>query len=195
MKTYSLSVLLFLLVLSLGTCSDEGQMIKTTINENEYLEKGKSIAAATFATLSGNLQKAMQEGGVQNAVSYCNLAASPLVDSLAKVYKADIRRSAILTRNPANNPTAAELSQFKIYRTTHKAGKTMNPAVQSIDANTVAFYAPIQLMPLCEKCHGVVGETIAAEDYQLIKQLYPQDEAINFKTGDLRGMWSISFQK
>ncbi len=195
MKIYQLSTLLFALILLLATCSENGQSNEQLTNKHEYLEKGKTIASATFATLSGKLQEAMQEGGVQNAVSYCNLAANPLVDSLAKIYNADIRRTALLTRNQANNPTARELRQFEIYRSTHKAGKTMNPVVHSIDPNTVAFYAPIQLMPLCEKCHGKVGESISSEDYEHIKKLYPQDEAINFATGDLRGMWSISFQK
>jgi len=48
-------------------------------------------------------------------------------------------------------------------------------------------------MPLCEKCHGKIGSTLKEADYASIKSLYPEDMAIGYKTGDLRGMWSISF--
>lgn len=192
-----LSVFLFALVILLGNCREAPKTTADTVqvSEIDHLQKGKQIATATFATLSTKLQKAMKEGGVQNAVEYCNLAASPLVDSLSKVYDAKIRRTALRVRNVENKPTAKELAQLKAYQAAHDAGEKLEPVTQEVSPGTVAFYAPIPLMPLCEKCHGTVGEQLAEGDHNLIKQLYPDDQAINFKSGDLRGMWSIQFRK
>ncbi len=56
-----------------------------SIEEKEaFLKKGKSIAMATFSTLSAELGKALETGGVSQAVEVCNLAAMPLVDSLVQ---------------------------------------------------------------------------------------------------------------
>ena len=63
------------------------------------------------------------------------------------------------------------------------------------ERSTVAFYAPIKVQDLCLNCHGQPGTDIKAADYDLIKKLYPEDEAVGYKSGDLRGMWSIRFEK
>jgi len=160
--------------------------------EQVYLKKGQTIAAATFATLSTNLQKAIQEGGISNAISYCNLAASPLVDSLEQVYQASIKRTALKVRNPKNTPTPAEVQQLQQYEEQLEAGQDLKPVLNQFEEQII-FHAPIRIMPLCEQCHGKVGSTLKAENHQLIQSLYPSDQAVDYQTGDLRGMWSISF--
>lgn len=166
----------------------------TESTKQQYLKRGQEIAAATFATLSSRVQKAMQEGGVTNAVQYCNLAAHPLVDSLEQVYQADIKRTSLKVRNPKNKPTDKERQQLQRYQTQFKAGNTLEPLVQKIN-NQLVFQAPIYVMPLCEKCHGKIGDQLKKQDYATIQKLYPLDKAINYKSGDFRGMWSISFRQ
>lgn len=148
---------------------------------------------ATFTTLSSNLQKAMKAGGVPNAVKYCNIAASPLVDSLEQLYQVSIKRTSLKVRNPNNQPTEQERQQLQSYQEQFGAGKELKPVIHKI-ANQTAFYAPIHVMPLCQKCHGKVGEQLMEKDYELIRELYPSDRAINYKSGDLRGMWRITFR-
>ncbi len=163
--------------------------------EAVYLKRGQQVAAATFATLSSNLQKAMQEGGVAHAVEYCRLSAAPLVDSLEKKYSAKIRRTSLKVRNPDNRPTPHELTQLQAYQQQLAAGETLSAVTKAIGDDKMAFYAPIQLMPLCQKCHGEMGKTLANTDYDLIQKLYPEDQATGYRTGDWRGMWSITFVK
>ena len=46
---------------------------------------------------------------------------------------------------------------------------------------------------MCLTCHGS-KEQIGGDLYSdVIEALYPKDKAINFKLGELRGMWSIKF--
>lgn len=163
------------------------------VSDSVYVEKGKLIASATFAALSGKLQAAMAEGGVPNAVEYCNLAAYPLVDSLSKVHQADIRRTSLKVRNPENAPTEAEKAALEFYTQAMGAGQALRPQVQRSADGTVVFYAPIQINAFCLQCHGKVGETLRTEDYAVIQQLYPQDRAVGYSEGDLRGIWSIWF--
>jgi len=92
----------------LWSCTDvpntKEQPSNDTSSNSIYLEKGKQIAAISFATLSQRLQKAIQEGGIPNAIQYCNLAAYPLTDSLSTAHSVIIRRTSLKERNPANKP-------------------------------------------------------------------------------------------
>jgi hypothetical protein len=173
--------------------SQDGAAVAAPVGDSVYLEKGKTIASATFAALSGELQAAMAEGGVPNAVEYCNLAAYPLVDSLSKVHQADIRRTSLKVRNPQNAPTAAEKTALEFYAQAMGAGQALRPQVQRSDDGTVVFYAPIQINAFCLQCHGKVGETLRTEDYAVIQKMYPEDRAVGYAEGDLRGIWSIRF--
>jgi len=193
--TFLLFILLFLAVVSCETKEQKQEESPMSADNSVYLEKGQHIASSTFASLSGKLQAAMKEGGVINAVDYCNFAAFPLVDSLAKAHQADIRRTSLKVRNPENAPTSAERSILEKYTQSAQAGEALKPMVQQVDGQTVVFYAPIQINAFCLQCHGKLGDTLKEEDYDAIHKLYPDDQAVGYAEGDLRGIWSIRFKK
>ncbi len=196
MKT-PLALALNIFLIGLSSCNTPSPQSNapvelTEAEEQAYLERGKAMATQSFAVLSSQLQQALQKGGVEHAAAYCNTVAYPLVDSLSKANNAVIRRTSRKIRNPKDAPTELEAAMLGEYHARANAGAPLKPVVKPIDANTVAFYAPILMQALCLKCHGKLGETMAEEDYAIIKSLYPQDEAIGYAEGDLRGMWSIT---
>ena len=182
---------------ALATCSNqpapEEQEQQHTVDTEAYLEKGVAIASASFTALSGRLMAAMKKGGVPEAVQYCNLAGLPLIDSLSEAHQVKIRRTALKIRQPKDAPIPEEQAALELYHTQFAAGEVLKPFVETNSAEEVAFYAPILMSEACLKCHGKLGETLKQEDYDLIKALYPQDEAIGYAAGDLRGIWSITF--
>lgn len=175
--------------------SEKAPAALTAEEQKAWLGKGQVLAAATFSELSGRLQAAMKEGGVAGALQYCNVVASPLVDSLSKANNAAIRRTSLKTRNPGNAPVGGEQKALQDYAKKAATGKELSPALLLLDEHRVAFMAPIKVLPLCLKCHGQPGEDIAVTDMHLIRKLYPADQATGFRTGDLRGMWSITFSR
>lgn len=62
-----------------------------------------------------------------------------------------------------------------------------------MDKQKIAFYAPIKVNAFCLQCHGELGQTLQEEDYAMIKERYPGDQALGYVNGDLRGMWSIQW--
>ncbi len=46
---------------------------------------------------------------------------------------------------------------------------------------------------MCLNCHGTAGVQVKENTLAKIHQLYPEDRAMNFKEGDLRGVWHIIF--
>jgi|UPI000694D4C7 hypothetical protein len=165
----------------------------TTLDTAQYKKQGMEIAMGTFKVLSGQLKAAMQEGGVKNAAQYCNTVAYPLVDSLSGQYNAQIRRASNKVRNPKDAPTPREQEILDAYHAQAEAGEQPKPQVRQLASGEIAFYAPIMMQDLCLKCHGKLGETLKAEDYAVIQELYPEDNAIGYEAGDLRGIWSITF--
>jgi len=158
------------------------------------VQRGKAIVAETFSLLSSNLQSAIQQSGVSNALPFCSLAASPLTAGMASKHRVSIRRVTHKPRNPAGRADATELAVLKRFETAIAGTKLPSPLVIKLTANTVTFFDPIVLNnELCLKCHGEPGADISAENTAVIQRLYPRDEATGFKLGDLRGAWRIDF--
>ncbi|MFN7117017.1 MAG: DUF3365 domain-containing protein [Saprospiraceae bacterium] len=159
-----------------------------------YRERGLELAGITQTTMSTQLKKALEEGGVPIAVQYCNLAAYSIVDSLSKIHNATIRRVTDKPRSPNNSMTAHEQKIFNQFQSQWHGQQQVAPIVEQLQNGEVAFYAPIGIQALCTKCHGKLGETLTTENYAVIQQLYPTDKAIGYAEGDLRGMWRIVMQ-
>ena len=198
-RVINLMVLALLLTIALGGCvsreseSAQEQVALSDSLSKFYLEKGQQITSTTFATLSGHLLNTLESEGVDGAIRYCNLAAYPLVDSLSAVHNAEIRRTSFKVRNPENAPVGEERQMLEVYQDLVATGKPTPPIVKQT-ADTVMYYAPIFVNALCLQCHGTAGTTMRAEDYAVIRELYPEDQATGYTEGDLRGIWSIRFR-
>jgi hypothetical protein len=191
-----ISLFIFASIFLMQACDSTPKIHPLSQTEKDrYMRDGKNITLVTFSALSSRLGKAIQEQGIQGAVSYCNVAALPLTDSLAALNHVEIKRTSLQLRNPENAPTEAEKNMLLAFDAQEKAGTELQPVVQAISNEKASFFAPIRMMDVCQKCHGTIGETMDEADYASIKTLYPDDKATGFKTGDLRGMWSITFQR
>ncbi len=161
--------------------------------DSVYIQRGKRIAQESFQALRSYLIRAMEEGGVSRAIEVCAGKAIPLLDSLSRVHGVRITRVSHKPRNPANAADSAEVALIQRYEADRKAGKSWHPKLQRTSEGVI-FYAPIAIkFELCLKCHGQPGTDIAEEDYILIRQYYPQDQAVGFWMEDVRGLWKITF--
>lgn len=190
---------LIFLNLVFTACENNSPVSKTEssndVSEEIYIEKGKIIAENAFKTLSGNLKKAMQEGGVEHAIKFCNINASKLVKSLNKKHNVRIKRTSLKIRNQENTPTKKELEQLMLYQKQNNKSIELKPIAKKIESNQVIFYSPIHIKPMCLSCHGKVGETMLEKNHNLIISLYPNDKATGYSNSNWRGIWSITFNK
>lgn len=187
----------FALLMSCGPQNDSQQSENRNTNAGfdttTVIEAGQEITQASFQTLSSNLQKAMSEGGVSNALEFCNVKAMPLTDSLASHYGIELRRASHQPRNPVNEADSLEMSAIKEYIREIEQGRELKPVTYAHD-NTITYHAPIRIQgQLCLSCHGNPGTDINQSDFETIQELYPEDEATGFEMGELRGIWSVQF--
>lgn len=156
------------------------------------LQRGKTILAETFSLLSTNLQMALLQGGVTNALPFCSLAASPLTASMGSKHGVVIRRVTLKPRNPTGRADQAEATILERFDAALTGTNPPQPFVTNFTATTATVFAPIVLNnELCLKCHGEPDKDISPANIAVIRQLYPQDEATGFKLGQLRGAWRI----
>lgn len=180
--------------IALISCTTEEEKEQRAIME-EFTDVGNKIAKASFESLSGNLKAAASQpgGGIANAIQFCNMNALPLTDSLSKTFNARIKRSSFKLRNSANQPDSLEAYMIDLYQQIEKMKKPMVGKTILANNGDVRYFAPIKLKSQCLKCHGIIGQDIKAETYAIIKEHYPNDEAVGFYEGQLRGIWSINF--
>jgi cytochrome c len=163
----------------------------------KYMERGDDLVSTSKQTISTALVNAMEKGGVKYAAQFCNVAAYPIVDSLSQANGARIRRVSDKPRNPKDAMDQEELKVFSFFKEKIKQPDAeMMPVLMQTNDSTVSYYSPIKIsMPTCFKCHGEVGKEVKNEDYATLKKLYPDDNAVGYKQGDLRGMYTIRFVK
>ena len=188
MKTTKLSIVLILFI-GLMSCTNK----LSEAQKEQFLAKGKEVAAFTAESMLKEVGKNMQQGGVVQAVPFCNVQASHLTQDISNHYGVTIKRTSLKLRNEKNAPNARELEILNQYQDLVAQKGELKPIVEQNPDGSVQFYAPIKLMQKCTVCHGVVGETMTVQSDSIIKSLYPVDKAIGFKEGDLRGIWSITF--
>lgn len=184
--------LVLLVAVVMISCKSEEKKQQQAIMK-EFTEVGQSIVKVSFESLSGNLKAAANNGGLSNAIQFCNVNAMPLTDSLSKNFNVKIKRSSLKLRNLNNYPDSLEAYMLDLYVQIQKMKKPMVGKALLANNNDVRYFAPIILKAECLKCHGSVGSDIKDETYSLIKNLYPQDEAVGFQEGELRGIWSLNF--
>lgn len=166
----------------------------TEKDKKEYMVKGKEIAQNTAEHLGGQLTKSMKEGGVVKAVPFCNTMAMPLTDEMSEKNNASIKRTSHKVRNEKNSPNDDESRILNEYKNILDANEQPVPVVELDEWGKPHFYAPILLQQKCLACHGIIGENVTSKTNSIIRSYYPNDDATGFKEGDLRGIWSITFE-
>jgi hypothetical protein len=178
------------IILAFSACKTKSAKENTA---DDYLKIGKEITSATFLDLSTQLMDAVVKDGVTGALKYCNVSAVPITANLSNKYGVEIKRVSHKPRNPDNNPTARENDIISSYLADMKVGNELKPVVKEYEGKHF-YYAPIITMEACLQCHGQVGSNILVQNYETIQELYPNDKAIDFKSGELRGIWSLEFK-
>lgn len=187
------SILIILFVFMIGACnSKKSQSESAPEVAINYTALGDSISVAAQQALMKQLMMAMEAGGPEHAVIFCSERAIPITDSLSNTYQCEIQRVALRNRNPNNALTGEDKKVFDEYAEAIDKGTPLQP--QLIEGQqAMLFYKPIVLgMPACLKCHGKADE-LDPNALAAIQSRYPEDKAVDFSSGELRGMWKITF--
>lgn len=174
--------------LTLITLSTVSLYSSDTNTLTDVMQKGQASTKLLMQTLGKNMKMHMKQGGPMEALDFCSQEAYNLTEDVnTKLPEGvSVKRVSLLTRNPANTPSEDEVIVLKHLQQLQNGKKTLpKQVVEKVDANTYKFYKPLFInKPVCLACHGdVQNEKLKAE----ILNRYPEDKAMGYKMGDLRG--------
>ena len=150
-------------------------------------ESARAKGAALLQPFKQDLMAALREGlakGPAEAVAACQIRAPEIARALTRD-GVRVGRSSHRLRNPDNAApdwVAPILADFLAHP------ENQNARVSSLPDGRSGYVEPIVLQPLCATCHGAA---LAPALSERIKALYPEDRAIGFEVGDLRGVFWV----
>lgn len=155
------------------------------------LAASRELAAALQGELGSRLQAALAEGGPVGAINVCRTAAPGIATRLSERSGAQVGRTALRIRNPANAPDPGERAVLEGFAQRFAAGEG-GPMedYQSLPDGRTRYMRAIVTQPMCLACHG---STLAAPVRQALAEHYPADEATGFSAGDLRGAFVVEW--
>ena len=194
MKTFNYLIVTVILLTFLSACSNNKKQNEIPPETyDQVIKKGARISGEAQAVLLDNVSQAMQKGGPEYAIEFCNLQVSSITEDLSREHDAIIGRVSEKNRNPENNlKNDAEKKLWKHMARAVKAGNGHDTLLMM--NNKLVFYRPIKtMMPACLECHGTPEEDILPSTLEKIQTLYPNDKATGYEMNEFRGLWKISF--
>ena len=157
------------------------------------IETARTAAGELGGALFAALSEALAESGPEGAISVCNEAAPEIAAGLAETHAMEIGRTALKVRNRANAPDPWERAVLEAFQARHDAGEPFaameaSEVIVEDGARTFRWMKAIPMGAPCAACHG---EAVAPSTLAAVAALYPEDEAVGFKVGALRGAFTV----
>jgi hypothetical protein len=154
-------------------------------------EQGRALSQNLGKTLKQSLQSAIAEGGPVAAIDVCQLQAPTIATEISPP-GTRVGRTALRVRNPANTPDEAQRGILRDFEHRLNAGAAADTLEQfDVAADGSARYMKaIVTQPLCTTCHGTA---LPPEIAAAITQRYPNDAAVGFAPGSLRGAFVVEW--
>jgi hypothetical protein len=179
------------------TGCERAQPAGRTVTDEEAASTGAETARSLREGLVRRLTAALDSAGPAGAIEVCAIEAMPLADSITRAAGNGItvRRTSDRVRNPANSPDEGDLEMLAMFEADLAAGRPLpGHRLQSAGSDTVRYYEPLRIMPLCVQCHGPAGE-MDADVRRVLAERYPQDAAVGYREGDFRGLIRVSIPR
>lgn len=172
------------------------------ISQGEIMGQAAKTGSELFElfqvkTVNPGLDSALKGGSFENALPFCIYSSYPQKSELESRYKATISRAGYESRlrNPSNKPDSIQNLILEAYLYNQEKGLNYFNDVQILEQE-ILYNQPIILdQESCLKCHGNPEKEIGSENYQKIIAAYPSDKSVNFRKGELMGIFSVKLDK
>jgi hypothetical protein len=179
--------------------TDAGPVLETVESRELSAVDSASLVAVRGAAdaLGKGLMTALlgqlESGGPPAALAFCADSAQALTARYQQE-GLDVHRTSLKVRNPRNAPDSVEVRVLDALAAQHAAG-TLPPEYVEIrrlgtGTRELRYFRPIQVQQGCLTCHGAV-DAIAPGIQSVLAERYPDDAAVGYAVGDLRGVIAV----
>lgn len=172
-------------------------ILQPTLEESDRVRAiAKPVAQTLLTTIRQELTRALAKGGPADAIAVCQIQAPALTQQVRDQSRPSgtifsLKRTSNRVRNPMDAPDAVERQALQIYLEAEARHESLPPdllqKVVTEGKTTYRYYQPIRVAALCLSCHGDPA-TLSSGVKTLLRERYPQDQAVGYKDGDFRGL-------
>ncbi|MDH5573028.1 MAG: DUF3365 domain-containing protein [Gammaproteobacteria bacterium] len=188
----------FTLSLFLALFINSHYLIAAEVNNGDIEQRtqaSKAVIKQFFEELKSELKGALTAGGPAKAIEVCKQVAPAIALKYSTQNNWSVSRTSLKNRNPDNAPDAWEKSVLEKFNARKAAGEdplTIDYA-EIVDNKGERNFRYMKAIPTAEKpclmCHGT---KIKPEINELLNKHYPEDKAVGYQEGDIRGAFSIT---
>jgi hypothetical protein len=160
-----------------------------------WIQDARQVASQVPPKLLATLSAAIDKGGPDGAIAVCRDEAPKLAKAASEQTGWSIRRVSLRQRNPKAVPDAWERAALEDFDRRAAAGEspaTLEKAevVNDGGQKVQRYMRALPTQPLCLACHGDAASLSPAVSARL-KELYPEDRAVGYAVGQIRGAMTI----
>lgn len=169
--------------------------LSATADEAPDLASARKVASSVPPQLLQVLSTEIDKGGPESAIAVCRDKAPELARSASEKTGWTIRRVSLRNRNPKAVPDAWERTALDDFDRRAAAGESpatleKGEIVGQGAQKEFRYMKALPVQQICLACHGPADSLSPAVKAQL-KQHYPDDKAIGYALGQIRGAMTI----
>ena len=161
-----------------------------------WLAEARKVASQVPPKLLQVLSEEMAKDGPAAAMAVCREKAPLMAKAASEQTGWTIKRVSLQNRNPKAVPDAWERAALEEFDRRAAAGENPATLEKSAAVTTDAgrteyrYMKALPVQPLCLACHGKADE-LSPDVSQKLHALYPDDKAVGYTLGQIRGAMTI----
>lgn len=165
--------------------------------DSALLEDTRKQVLPLLPKVVGTMQQAIKDAGVVDAIPVCKEKAPAMLQDVRKQTGWDIRRVSLKTRNAKTGTPdtweARQLADFNIRAAAGARPDQLEVYEIVTEADNKRFFRYMKALlvgEVCLVCHGA-QENLPADLKQALGKMYPDDRAIDYQPGEVRGALTV----
>ena len=151
--------------------------------------KAKNVAHHFHTVMKTTMKQKLKEGGIISAAKFCVNNSKKTIEKFNQNLEKGIslKRVSLKNRNKDAYPLKEEINILKAFDLLESSAVYLPSITQVVGENKFKVYFPTTLSErTCKKCHGL-EKNINPKVLRLIQHKYPNDKALNYEAGQVRG--------
>jgi hypothetical protein len=163
--------------------------------DEPWMADARTVATAVPPKLLQVLTDAIAKSSAADAVTVCQDIAPKMAKAASEQSGWQVRRVSLRNRNPKAVPDAWERETLEDFDRRASAGEAPasleRTTVQTVDGKPLQRYMrALPTQGLCLSCHGPADQ-LAPGVAERLKALYPDDRAVGYSLGQIRGAMTL----
>lgn len=172
-----------------------GLSLPVLAQDDALLADARKVASSVPPKLLEVLNAQIAKEGPASAVALCQDKAPKMAKAASEQTGWAIRRVSLRNRNPKAVPDTWERAALEEFDRRAAAGES--PAmlekyamVDVAGGKEFRYMKALPVQPVCLACHGA-SDSLTPEVSERLHTLYPQDKAVGYALGQIRGAMTI----